>query len=75
MIPAKLATLKSNGRRFLVQRLAIDKVYCRGAVKSVSGYSSSHQPDVVFKRDAVTISEVDRTPELLNDLLNEALNG
>jgi hypothetical protein len=71
-IPIRLARVKANGRRFIIEAIEGSKVRVKGGVNQVSGWSALHGPNMVFLVDRVDILEVDYSQELLEELLKES---
>lgn len=76
-IPMKLVVTQTGDRYILksihngivARQLVPDIAITFGEVLSVSGISTKHGPDKKFKLDKVTIVDVERTEELLKELL------
>ena len=90
MEKTRIATVKKGpdeGKRYVVQRMHFgrgandpDKVYCWGEVVKVvqkgGALQTTHASDSrTFLRDAVDVTEEDRTPEMLDGLFKQHLEG
>jgi hypothetical protein len=90
MEKTRIATINQGsdaGKRYVVQRMHFgkggndpDKVYCWGEVVKVvqkgRALQTTHASDSrTFLASAVTVTEVDRTPELLDALFRQHIDG
>ena len=76
--PTRIATVKANGRRYIVSHLDIrdDKtiVVCWGEVVKQTPKRVYHDRTVKFLKEAVEIAEVKLTVQLRNELFEQGIN-
>lgn len=73
-VPIKIARVNSTGKCYIVIAVGQGKVRCKGDVLRVQGCSAMHASlDKVFLESKVTISELDLSEELLNQLKNQSV--
>lgn len=75
MAHCRIATVTKTGERFIVQQinLAAGIVHCWGEVTRAEGLKSHHAASVRYMRSHVTIQEVEKTAELLQDLFMQRI--
>lgn len=77
----RIATVRATGKRYVVSQLDFraNKAHCWGEVTEVCqngrALQTRHDAQKTFVLDAVTIAEVDRTPELLRSLFDQRIEG
>lgn len=81
MEKTRIATVKATGKRYVVNQLDFreSKAHCWGEVVEVKqkgrALQTRHDGQKTFLLDAVDISEVDRTPELLRSLFQQHVDA
>jgi hypothetical protein len=74
----RIATVKSSGHRYLIQRMSFEgspKVHCWGEIHGYthSGSKTKHGESKTFLKSAVEISESPKTFDLIHDLFLQGI--
>lgn len=81
----RIAVLKDSGKRYIVQQIEMvfrpdgelntdrTKVHCWGEVQRVKGLATKHAESKSFGYDQVTVTEVQKTSELLLQLFEQTV--
>jgi hypothetical protein len=75
----RLVTVNATGDRYIVQQALNGNAgwffYCWGEVHSIRGASTKHGPSRAFRKEDVTVAEVEKTPGLLLELFEQYLKN
>jgi hypothetical protein len=70
----RIATVKSTGRRYIVQQLCFrtNRVHCAGEVVRVHNLQTTHSASHAFAMGDVVVSETTKTQDLVLELFEQA---